>query len=96
MRGVYLFSEPDQILFLFIGLRKANPRNKIIRRKLLQKEDGVLFYKLQAVPLKEVLQSKSFLMTFAKFWRALLTSCFKEVVTKRKIEWKGSQLINSI
>ena len=33
-KGVYLFSEPNQILITLIGLRRANPRNRNIYRKL--------------------------------------------------------------
>ena len=33
-KGVYLFSEPNQILIALIGLRSANPQNRNIRRKL--------------------------------------------------------------
>ena len=33
-KGVYLFSEPNQILISLIGLLRANPRNRNIRRKL--------------------------------------------------------------
>ena len=33
-KGVYLFSEPNQIVIDLIGLRRANPRNGNIRRKL--------------------------------------------------------------
>ena len=29
-----------------------------------------------------------FLMTFAKFWRTLLNSCFKEIAKKSKTEWR--------
>ena len=54
------------------------------------------FDKLQPMTFEEELHHKSFLMIFAKFWRALLISCFKEIVSKRKSEWKGSQLTNSI
>ena len=31
----YLFSEPNQIIIVQIGLRKTNPRNRNIRRDLL-------------------------------------------------------------
>ena len=106
VRGVSLFSDPNQILFVLIDLRKANSRNKNIRRKLFWKE---LFWKisqilqerplmksfldkLQHVPFEEELHHKSFLLTFTKFWRALLSSCFKEIVNKRKTDWEGSQL----
>ena len=32
--GAYLFSEPNQILIVLIELRKGNPRNRDIHRKL--------------------------------------------------------------
>ena len=47
-------------------------------------------------PSEEELHYKSFLMTFTKFWRAPLNSCFEEIVNKRKGEWKESQLIQHI
>ena len=33
-KGVCLFSEPNKIHIALIGLRRANPRNRNIRRKL--------------------------------------------------------------
>ena len=37
-KSVFLFSEPNQILIAFIGLRRASPWNRNIRRKLFQKK----------------------------------------------------------
>ena len=37
-KGVYLFSESNQILIAMIGLRRANHRNRNIRRKLFWKK----------------------------------------------------------
>ena len=45
--------------------------------------------KLEPVTFEEELHHKSFLMTFAKFWRALLNSCFKKMIIKRKVNGKG-------
>ena len=50
---------------------------------------------LQPVPFDEELNYRCFFMTFTKFWRTFLNSCFKEIANK-KTEWKGSQSINSI
>ena len=49
--------------------------------------------KLLPVPLEEF-HHRCFLMSFAKFWRTFLYSCFKEIVSERKTEWK--RVINNI
>ena len=36
----------------------------------------------------EELHHRCFLVTFAKFWRTFLYSCFEEIASKRKTEWK--------
>ena len=38
--------------------------------------------------LFEEFHQRCFLMSFAKFWRTFLYSCFKEIVSERKTEWK--------
>ena len=88
-KGVYLFSEPNQILITLIGLRRATPEtetfaesysgkfHKFHRKETLMK--SFLEY------LQPQYQYKHFLMTFAKFWRILLNSCFKEIANKIKV-----------
>ena len=49
--------------------------------------------KLLPVPFKE-LRQRCFLMSFAKFWRTFLYSCFKEIASERKTEW--NRVINNI
>ena len=50
---------------------------------------------LQTVPFDEELNYRCFPITFAKFWRIFLSSCFKKIANK-KTKWKGSQSIDSI
>ena len=49
--------------------------------------------KLLPVPFEE-LHHRCFLMSFVKFWRTFLYSCFKEIARERKTEWK--RVINNV
>ena len=97
-----MLSEPNQILFVLIGLRKINLETKTVGESCARKNYSEKFYKfhktvplmksfldkLQPVPFKEELHHKFFLITFGKL-RVLQNSCFKERVIKRKTRWKG-------
>ena len=63
--------------------------HKFRRKKTLMKS---FLDKLHLVLFKEKLRQKYFLMTFAKFWRALLNSCFKETVNIKN--WAERATIN--
>ena len=49
--------------------------------------------KLLPLPFEE-LYNRCFLMSFAKFCRTFLYSCFKEIASERKTDWK--RVINNI
>lgn len=87
-----MFTEPNQILNVFIKLRKGNPpKQKDSPKVVLERSCSTKFCechrkeplmktsldKVRSVTFEEELYHKSFLMNFAKFWRALLlNSCF--------------------
>ena len=99
-KGVYLFSKPNQILIALIRLSRVNPRNRNICWKLFQKKAALRNF---ANFTGKKLWWSRFMNTcslcffkknsntgvYAKFWKTLLSSCFKEIA-------KGSQLINNI
>ena len=76
-----------------VGRSCSEKVDKFHRQQPLGK---TFLHKLQLARLEKKYHHRCFLMTFAKFRRIFLNSCFKEITNKRKPEWKGSQHRNFI